>query len=74
MNETLVLDKPEQINAFRLLALKSMLKLETLGMKRGGKSAFSIVKHEFNLTGNKQKVYAEFCAMLTNKGILVWNN
>ena len=71
MNETLVLDKPEQINAFRLLALKSMLKLETLGMKRGGKSAFSIVKQEFGLTGNKQKVYTEFCAMLTNKRILV---
>lgn len=37
----------EHINLARLLALKGALKLEILGMKRRGRSAFSILKKEF---------------------------
>jgi hypothetical protein len=46
----------ENITLFRLITLKHALKLETLGMKKRGKSAYAIVKEEFNLKGNKQKV------------------
>ena len=35
---------PEQIEAYRLLALKGALKLEALGMKRRGASALSVVR------------------------------
>ena len=49
----------ENISLFRLITLKHALKLETLGMKKRGKSAYVIVKEEFNLKGNKQKVYEQ---------------
>ena len=45
-----------QIDRYRLLVLRSALKLEIKGMKKRGKSAYSIIKQEFNLKGNKQKV------------------
>ena len=48
----------------RLLVLKSALKLEISGFKRRGQSAYSIIKSEFNLKGNKQKVYDQFVAIV----------
>ena len=45
-----------QIDRYRLLVLRSALKLEIKGMKKRGKSAYSIIKQEFNIKGNKQKV------------------
>jgi hypothetical protein len=52
------------INLFRMTALKSMLRLELVGMKRRGRSAHSIVKQEYNLKGNKQKVFDQFCKLV----------
>jgi len=60
-----VLDTPEQIAQFRLNTLHKMLKLEILGMKRRGQSAYSIVKQETGLKGSKQKVYDQLTAILT---------
>jgi len=51
-----VYDTPEAIDRFRMCALKSALKMETLGMKRRGQSAYSIVKQEFGFKGNKVSV------------------
>jgi hypothetical protein len=39
------------------------LKLEMYGMTRRGRSAYSILKKELGLTGNKQRVYDQVCAM-----------
>lgn len=52
----ITLDTPEQIDLFRLLSLRSALKLECLGMSRRGQSAYSIVKAEYGLKGNKKSV------------------
>jgi hypothetical protein len=52
----MILDTPEQIDTFRFLSLKSALKLECLGMKRGGQSAYSIVKADYGFKGNKKSV------------------
>ena len=52
----ITLETPEQIAMFRLLSLKSALKLECLGMKRRGQSAYAIVKAELGLKGNKKSV------------------
>lgn len=46
----------ENIENFRLLTLRSALRLEVRGMKRRGRSAYAIVKEEFGLKGSKQKV------------------
>jgi hypothetical protein len=37
-------------------ALKGALKLEIEGMKRRGRSVYSLIKEEFGFKGNKQKV------------------
>ena len=52
----ITLDTPEQIDMFRFLSLRSALKLECLGMKRGGQTAYSIVKAEYGFKGNKKSV------------------
>ena len=67
----MTLDKPEQIQAFKLLQLKGALKLETKGMKMWrGQSAYSIVKQMTGLKGNKKKVYDQYVELLKENGIL----
>jgi len=44
------------IDRFRKKALLGALRLEILGMKRRGRSAYAIVKEEFGLKGSKKKV------------------
>jgi hypothetical protein len=66
----MIADTPEKIEAFRLLSLKGALKLESIGMKRRGQSALSIIKKEFNLTGTAKTVYPQFVNILQQKEIL----
>jgi hypothetical protein len=40
-----------------MIALEKALKLELLGMKRRGQSAYSIAKQHYGLKGNREKVY-----------------
>ena len=54
-----VYDSPEAINNFRLRSLRGALKLEILGMKRRGRSAYSLIKEEFGFKGNRQSVLAQ---------------
>ena len=54
-----VYDTPEAIDMFRLTALKGALKMEVLGMTRRGQSAYSIVKSELGLKGNKKSVLTQ---------------
>lgn len=67
----MVLDTPELIEGFRLLQLRSALKLELVGMKmwRGG-SAYSRIKQEFKLKGNKQEVFDQFEELLKTEGVI----
>jgi len=63
-NQNALLDKPDQIQAFRARVLLRGLKLETLGMTKRGASCYSIIKQEYGLKGSKQKVYDQFKNML----------
>ena len=47
----------DNIQKVRIIALKHMLSLELKGMKRRGRSAYSIVKEELGFRGNRQRVY-----------------
>ena len=67
---TIVIDTPEGIEAYRLLAIKGALKLETLGMKHSRGSVYAMVKRDYGFKGNKQKVYDQYVAMLIEKGII----
>jgi hypothetical protein len=50
-----VLDDTTQIEAYRILTLRQMLKLEIKGIKRRGPSAYSILKG-MGYTGTRQQV------------------
>ena len=59
-----MLTTPNQIATFRLLTLRSMLRLELHGMSRRGRSAYAIIKEGFDLKGNKQKVFDQYNAIV----------
>ena len=44
------------IEIYRLKVLLKSLDLEMVGLKKRGRSAYSLVKEEFNFKGNKEKV------------------
>ena len=48
------------IDLFRMSVLEKALKLELLGMKGRGRSAYAIIKSEFSIKGNRQSVYNQF--------------
>ena len=62
----LTYDNPQAIEAFRMRSLRGALKLEILGMKRKGRSVYSIVKEEFGFRGSKQKVLEQLEKRLTS--------
>ena len=52
-----VIDEPEQIELYHLLVLRKALELEMKGLKRSrGRTAYSSIKHMFNIKGSRQKV------------------
>ena len=59
----IVLDTPEKIARFRLLALRGALKLEILGMKKRGTSAYQVLKAE-GYTGTRAQVLQQLNAHL----------
>jgi hypothetical protein len=59
-----MLNTTNQIEHFRLLTLRQMLRLELIGMKKSGRSAYSIIKDELRLKGNKQSVFNQLSEML----------
>ena len=66
-----IIDTPEGIAAYRLLALRGALKLEIAGMRRShGSSAATIIKSEFNLKGSNKSVLEQYEAILREKGVL----
>jgi len=50
----------DNIDLFRMSILEKALKLELLGMKGRGRSAYSVIKSEYGLKGNRQSVYDQF--------------
>ena len=53
-----------QIDAYRLLALRAMLKLELAGMTRRGRSAYAILKSEFGFRGSRASVLEQLNAAI----------
>jgi hypothetical protein len=54
----------EEVPVYRILVLRSMLKLEVAGMKKRGRSAYSVVKSDFGFKGNKVKVLDQLNSMI----------
>ena len=69
--DTIILDTPAQINAFRLLALRGALKMESVGLKRRGPSALTLVKKETGIKARTAKdALPLFEARLRELGLL----
>ena len=57
----MIIDRPEQIQLYQMLVLRSALKLEMLGLKMSkGRTAYSAIKKIFHLNGSRQKVLDPF--------------
>ena len=59
----IIADTPQKIELYRMHVLEKMLKLEILGIKmtrHNQPTAYSVIKKEYNLKGNKQKVWETF--------------
>ena len=59
-----IIDKPEDIALYNIVAKRTDLVLEMGGMKRKGRSVYSLIKEEFGLKGNKQKVYEQLTEII----------
>ncbi len=72
MEGTIVVSGRENVLAYRMLALRSGLKLESVGLKMSrGISALKIVRHEFGIKARTAaKALPEYEAFLREKGIL----
>ena len=66
-----IITTPEDISAYRLLAIKGALKLESLGMTSRGPSALSIVRKEHGIKARTAKdALPLYIELLKEKGIL----
>ena len=59
-----VADKPHKIEWTRLLYLRYGLRMEVVGLKSRGRSAYSIAKEELGIKGSKQKVLDQVHEMI----------
>ena len=60
----MIITNPEDIELYALMTKRTALVLEMRGLKRQGRSAYSLIKEEFGLKGNRQKVYDTFSVMV----------
>jgi hypothetical protein len=60
----------DDIGVYRLLSLRSMLKMEISGLTRRGASASSIIRSETGLTGSKEVLLRKYEAWLKDRNFL----
>ena len=65
--DAVIIGTPDGIKFAQLCARKGALKLEILGMKRRGRSAYSICKKAYGLKGSRESVLAQLQTMVDNK-------
>ena len=53
-------NKPEDILLFRMLSQKAALKLEIKGLRKKGRTMYSMIKQEYNLRGSRESVLEQF--------------
>ena len=69
-DQKVTLPNGQEALPFALLALKGAMKLELVGMKRHGESAYAQIKRLLGIKGDKQKVYDQYIAWLQEKELL----
>ena len=61
---SVITNSENQITQFRILSLRHALNLEIMGMKKRGKSAYSILKAE-GFKGTKQEIFNQLSELRT---------
>jgi len=69
-DDMIIIDTPDGIEAFRLLAIRGRLKLELSGLRFKGGSTFAYVKREFGFKGNNTSVFEQYEQHLKDLGVL----
>jgi uncharacterized protein (DUF2141 family) len=68
MGAAMMITQPNQIALYRLMVLRSGLRLEIKGIKvKGGKTCYSIIKNEFGLKGNRANVLEQLDAIINHE-------
>jgi hypothetical protein len=72
MNQSFIASTPDQIFAYRLLALRAGLKLEILGMRLSrGEKASKMIRHLMSTrTRNLKELLSEYESFLRSNGFL----
>ena len=60
----MIADTPYKIDLLTLLYLRRNLRLEVVGLKGRGRTAYSVLKQELGIKGNKQKVLDQVNQMI----------
>ena len=60
----MIADTPYKIDLLRLLYLRRNLRLEVVGLKGRGRSAYSLIKEIYGLKGSKQRVLEQFTKII----------
>jgi len=53
-------NKPGDILLFRMLSQKASLELEIKGLRKKGRTMYSMIKQEYNLRGSRESVLEQF--------------
>jgi len=68
MGAAMMITQPNQIALYRLMVLRSGLRLEIKGLKvKGGKSCYSIIRTEFGLKGDRANVLEQLDAIINHE-------
>ena len=62
----MILTDINEIRVARMLTLRKGLQLEIKGLRRSGRSCYSIIKKEFGLTGTRARVLQQFEQLIPN--------
>jgi hypothetical protein len=63
-----IIDDPEGIELFHMKAQLSAMKLEAKGLKHSsGRSVTAHIKRVYKLKGNREKIIAQFTALIHDK-------
>ena len=60
----MIADTPYKIDLLRLLYLRRNLRLEVVGLKGRGRTAYSVLKQELGIKGDRQKVLDQVNQMI----------
>ena len=60
----MMITNPEDIDFYSIKTKRSALAMEMQGMKRRGRSAYSIIKEEFGLKGSKQRIFEQLTEII----------